>query len=261
MCKGKLRKRWTCDVIDSYNQTLGFTYDKIHERPYCKVRIMTKEIVLFGIFSVLHLIVICTITRENYLFLPSKILPILLLIFTLGKSWTNLAKKGKLILIALVFSLFGDSFLALPGSGYFVPGLGSFLIAQLIYAYAFSLGSKPQWLYSLPFLLFGLTFFYFLSSHLGNLLVPVSVYISAICLMGWRAASRDANRKIYQLALFGALVFMLSDSIIAYSMFLNRELNRTIASLLIMITYYLAQVMIFQATVLEELKHTNSKST
>ena len=140
MCKGKLRKRWTCDVIDSYNQTLGFTYDKIHERPYCKVRIMTKEIVLFGIFSVLHLIVICTITRENYLFLPSKILPILLLIFTLGKSWTNLAKKGKLILIALVFSLFGDSFLALPGSGYFVPGLGSFLIAQLIYAYAFSLG-------------------------------------------------------------------------------------------------------------------------
>jgi uncharacterized membrane protein YhhN len=222
---------------------------------------MTKDIVLFGLYSIVHLFVIVTISKESYLFLPSKIIPILLLIFFLAKEWASLQKKGKLIVLALVFSLFGDSFLALPSSAYFVPGLGSFLVAQLVYSYAFSIGSRSSLILFLPFLLFGLTFFYFLRPELGPLLIPVAVYITAICFMGWRSAARVATRPVYLLGLFGAIIFIASDSIIAYSMFLNRTMDRQIASLLIMITYYVAQLLIYSSAKVEELNPKFSKST
>jgi alkenylglycerophosphocholine/alkenylglycerophosphoethanolamine hydrolase len=222
---------------------------------------MAKEIVLFTIYSTVHLLAIYIIPRESIFFLPSKIIPILVLIFFLANRWSDLQRKGKFVLLGLVFSLFGDSFLALPGSGYFVPGLGSFLVAQLVYSYAFSLGSKVSLPLFLPFIVFGLIFFYFLAPKLGPLLVPVGVYITAICLMGWRSSARVAPKNVYLLGLLGALIFMVSDSIIAYSMFLNPEMDRSLASLLIMITYYIAQLLIYSATKAEELNLAFSKST
>jgi uncharacterized membrane protein YhhN len=71
--------------------------------------------------------------------------------------------------------------------------------------------------------------------------------------MGWRAASRNSNTKPFVLGLLGAVIFIASDSIIAYSMFLNPEMDREIASLSIMITYYLAQALIYLATKTEEI--------
>ncbi|TGL61763.1 lysoplasmalogenase [Leptospira ognonensis] len=222
---------------------------------------MTKDIVLFGLYSIVHLVAIVSITKENVFFLPSKIIPILLLILFLSRDWAYLLKKGKLVVVALVFSLFGDSFLALPSPDFFVPGLGSFLVAQLIYAYAFSIGSKLSIVRLIPFVIFGCTFFYFLKPELGPLLIPVAVYVSAICLMGWRSLARVAPSRVYFLGLFGSLIFILSDSIIAYSMFLNRTMDRQVASLLIMITYYLAQFFIYAATKVEELNSVRRKST
>lgn len=214
---------------------------------------MAKELVLFTIYSFVHLLVIVTTPRESYIYLPSKIIPILILIVSLFRHVSLLSKRGKWVGVGLVFSLFGDAFLALPGGKYFVPGLGSFLIAQLLYSYAFSIRSEWKPILFLPFLIFGTSFFYFLAPKLGPLLIPVLVYVSAICLMGWRAASRNSNTKPFVLGLLGAVIFIASDSIIAYSMFLNPEMDREIASLSIMITYYLAQALIYLATKTEEI--------
>ncbi|TGL17941.1 lysoplasmalogenase [Leptospira levettii] len=222
---------------------------------------MAKEIVLFVLFSVVHLLAIVTITKEDVFYLPSKIIPILILIVALFRSFPTLEKRGKLVAVGLVFSLFGDSFLAIPKEGYFVPGLGSFLIAQLIYSYAFTIDSKIKPLLAIPFLLFGSSFFMVLVPKLGALTIPVGFYISAICLMGWRAAARNSITKPFYLGLLGALVFILSDSIIAYSMFLNREMDRSVASLGIMITYYFAQLLIYAATKTEELDVQSVKNT
>ncbi|TGL62443.1 lysoplasmalogenase [Leptospira jelokensis] len=222
---------------------------------------MAKEIVLFVLFSIVHLLAIVTITKEDLFYLPSKIIPILILIVSLFRFFPSLEKRGKLVAVGLVFSLFGDSFLAIPKEGYFVPGLGSFLVAQLIYSYAFTIDSKIKPLLAIPFLLFGSSFFMVLAPKLGALMIPVGFYISAICLMGWRAASRNSISKPFYLGLLGALVFILSDSIIAYSMFLNREMDRSLASLGIMITYYLAQLLIYAATKTEELDVQSVKNT
>ncbi|TGN19646.1 lysoplasmalogenase [Leptospira idonii] len=214
---------------------------------------MAKEIVLFGLYSIVHLLAILTITKESYFFLPSKIIPILILIVSLVRFWGELQKRGKLVVLALIFSAFGDSFLALPGEKFFVPGLGSFLLAQLIYAYAFSIGSTLKLKLSLPFLAFGGVFFALLVPKLGVLLIPVAVYIAAICLMGWRAAARVSQAHAYRCGLIGAITFMASDSIIAYSMFLNPHMDRLLASMLIMITYYLAQALLYESVKVEEL--------
>ncbi|MCW7492424.1 lysoplasmalogenase [Leptospira sp. 2 VSF19] len=222
---------------------------------------MAKEIVLFVLYSIVHFFAIATITKEDVLYLPSKIIPILILIVALFRYFPSLEKRGKLIAIGLVFSLFGDSFLALPKQGYFVFGLGSFLIAQLIYSYAFTLDSKIKPILAIPFLLFGCSFFLILVPKLGSLLVPVGVYISAICLMGWRAAARNSSSKPFYLGLIGALVFILSDSIIAYSMFLKPEMDRFTASMGIMVTYYIAQLLIYSATKVEEIEIQTVKNT
>ncbi|MCZ8343401.1 MAG: lysoplasmalogenase [Leptospira sp.] len=214
---------------------------------------MAKELVLFTLYSIVHLLVIVTIPRESFIYLPSKIIPILILIVSVFRHVSILSKRGKWVGVGLVFSLFGDAFLALPGGKYFVPGLGSFLIAQLMYSYAFSIRSDWKPILFLPFLIFGASFFFFLAPKLGPLLIPVLVYITAICIMGWRAASRNSATKPFILGLLGALVFVASDSIIAYSMFLNPEMDREVASLLIMITYYMAQALIYLATKSEEI--------
>ncbi len=114
---------------------------------------MAKELVLFTIYSFVHLLVIVTTPRESYIYLPSKIIPILILIISLFRHVSLLSKRGKWVSVGLVFSLFGDAFLALPGGKYFVPGLGSFLIAQLLYSYAFSIRSEWKPILFLPFLL------------------------------------------------------------------------------------------------------------
>lgn len=79
--------------------------------------------------------------------------------------------------------------------------------------------------------------------------------------MGWRAAARNSVSKPFYLGLLGALVFILSDSIIAYSMFLKPEMDRFTASMGIMVTYYIAQVLIYSATKAEELDFQSVKNT
>lgn len=213
---------------------------------------MTKELVLFVLYAIVHLVAIFSITREDFLYLPTKVIPILVLLFVLGRNFPQLEKRGKFVFIGLLFSLAGDSFLALPNQTYFIPGLGSFLVAQLLYSFAFTLDSRVKPFLAIPFLVFGSTFFYALAPKLGPLVFPVGFYISAICLMGWRASARSSNISVYTIGLMGALAFILSDSIIAYSMFLNPGLDRVWASFGIMSTYYLAQWLIFRATQIEE---------
>lgn len=238
----------------------GSPYDKKRNESPCKVRIMAKEIVLFGLYSLVHLLAILTIPKENYFFLPSKIIPILILIVALLRYWKKLELRGKLVAVALVFSSFGDSFLALPDPKFFVPGLGSFLVAQLIYSGAFSFGSPLKLILFLPFLAYGLTFYSLLFPHLGPLAVPVAVYVLAICIMGWRALARKSVTYAFRVGLLGAISFIVSDSIIAYSMFLNPGMDRTLASILIMVTYYLAQALLYESVKVEELILKDSKS-
>lgn len=113
--------------------------------------------VLFSIASITHLLVLYFVPNEVVFKLGSKILPILILIFLsfFKGNWRD--KAGKFIFAGLIFSLFGDAFLALPGN-YFVFGLGSFLMAQILYSIGFSIGNPLNIVRSIPFFAFGIFF-------------------------------------------------------------------------------------------------------
>ena len=74
--------------------------------------------------------------------------------------------------------------------------------------------------------------------HLGDMLTPVAAYLFIILVMGISAALGAAN---HALVIAGALLFILSDSLIAMNRFLTPV---PLSGFLIMMTYYLAQFSI-----------------
>jgi len=85
----------------------------------------------------------------------------------------------------------------------------------------------------------------YLWPHLGRERAPVAVYVSVIAVMGWRAAVRalaaGTPAPSGALALIGAIVFMLSDGLLATDRFARAF--RT-ADAAVMTTYYAAQALI-----------------
>jgi len=75
--------------------------------------------------------------------------------------------------------------------------------------------------------------------------IPVLVYGSSVCLMVIMAALRidSVSRRSFWWVTIGAILFMLSDSIIAINKFLY-EGNLPLASFFIMLTYIIAQFFI-----------------
>jgi alkenylglycerophosphocholine/alkenylglycerophosphoethanolamine hydrolase len=149
--------------------------------------------------------------------------------------------KGILIGVGLLFSGCGDVLLHIDGVAYFVHGLGAFLIAHLFYIAAFI--SQPAITRGrLPVLLaigvYGVVMGVLLFPHLGDMLIPVAAYLFIILAMGISAALGTAN---HTLVIAGAGLFILSDSLIAINRFLMPVPQ---SDLLIMITYYLAQLFI-----------------
>jgi uncharacterized membrane protein YhhN len=84
--------------------------------------------------------------------------------------------------------------------------------------------------------------FGFLSPHLGRLRAPVAVYVLVIAAMAWRAAARAAAPVAGgTLALAGAVLFMVSDGLLATDRFARPF---AAADGAVMVTYYAAQTLI-----------------
>ena len=86
--------------------------------------------------------------------------------------------------------------------------------------------------------IFGLVMGTVLFPRLGDMLIPVAAYLVIILGMGIAAALGTTNQN---LVIAGALLFILSDSLIAINRFVAPV---PMASYFIMITYYLAQLCI-----------------
>lgn len=178
----------------------------------------------------------------KWLTLLSKPLPVLCLLI-----WLHGAAAGAYrnwIAIGLVFSLLGDMLLEWPAD-LFVFGLGAFLLAHLAYLVAYLGESRrlaPGALL-LAVLVAGSMFALLASAGLGALLLPVALYSLAIGCMLWRALARLSDSSITRqsawLAGFGALLFVLSDSLIGINRFVAPFEGARYA---IILTYWLGQL-------------------
>jgi uncharacterized membrane protein YhhN len=154
-----------------------------------------------------------------------------------------------LILAGLALSLGGDVFLML-GPSRFLPGLGCFLAAQLVYAWAFTTsapgGGGPLWL-ATPFAFFAVIVVLALWKGLPGLTLrgAVVVYAAAIALMAWRAAARAGAPGVTPAsgaaALAGACLFLASDAVLAVNRF--RQPFR-LGESVTLATYWAAQFLI-----------------
>lgn len=153
------------------------------------------------------------------------------------------------ILLGLLFSLVGDVFLML-GERRFLLGLASFLVAQLVYARAFTLGvgldaAQLPWL--APFAFYALAVVIVLWKGLPDAALrgAVIVYAAAIALMAWRAAVRLQAPTVPliggALALAGACFFLASDAVLAVNRFRKPFRLGEPATLA---TYWAAQLLI-----------------
>jgi len=159
-------------------------------------------------------------------------------------------KTRKLLLVALIFSWIGDVILIFAPihQFYFVFGLVAFLISHLVYIKLFIkqniTTSNYRFLIIIPILItYLIGFLYILWNNLNQLKVPVTIYAIVIASMLFFATKGYFNwkgkEKVY--ILVGALFFIISDSILAINKFyVTLQYN----SLLIMITYILAQFLI-----------------
>jgi uncharacterized membrane protein YhhN len=175
----------------------------------------------------------------------AKPLSTILIIAVAALAATPLPEAYKtLILAGLLFSLLGDIALMFPEK-WFTAGLAAFLAAQVLYVLAFrpAIGYKASTVIFLPFIFFGLLMFFLLAPNLGKLKVPVLVYVAAITAMAGFAANRfvDLGGMRPLLAFAGAVLFLISDSVLAYDRF-GRKLGP--ARILVLATYFPAQLLI-----------------
>ena len=180
---------------------------------------------------------------QNGVFLTKPLIMISIMIFyhLQTKSQRNL--QDKLMLIAFFFSLLGDCFLMLSDAKYFMFGLGSFLITHLIYIFVFTRNIlKINLLARVLLLSFSSIMLFVLKDNVSNsMLIPIIIYMITITIMAISAAERNTNSYSYRMVLMGAILFVVSDSLIAINKFVIPIQFETI---LIMGTYVLAQYLI-----------------
>lgn len=168
-------------------------------------------------------------------------------------------KFGNFILTGLFFAWFGDIFLMFEDhEGFFIAGLVSFLITHIFYCLAYyevwkknlreTIAFKRP-LFFLPFLIFWISLIYILGPHLEDMLVPVIFYSIIITLMSVLALNNLGfmGKRAFTLIFTGCLLFMFSDTIIAFNKFYTEI---PLSNVIIMTTYILAQFLIAKGSLL-----------
>lgn len=209
---------------------------------------MKKNLLYFVlIFYIAYLVTVWYEMEEiNYLLKP-LLIP-MLITFTATRFYFS--GKGTLIK-ALVMSTLGDVLLLFSDVHqlFFISGLISFLIAHIIYIRLFLRKLNTSFNFNWAFItlvFLGIYLFFFLATMWGNLKmmkIPVTIYALVISTMLFVAIQLVVSKTLRkgEYVLFGALLFVTSDSLLAWNMFYN-EINN--GSFWVMSTYLFAQLFI-----------------
>lgn len=186
------------------------------------------------------------VIHSDPLIIYSKPLLMPLLILYLYRFAEGAVTLPRLLLLgALIFSWVGDLLLMKPEDEmYFLGGLGAFFIAQVIYLLTLYKSGyrRPGWSWgaAMPFVIYTIILLLVLLPKTGSLLVPVLIYGLSITMMGVMASLRRNVTSVdsYNSALTGAVLFILSDSLLAIDKFIE---DLPYAGVWVMMTYLAAQ--------------------
>ncbi len=204
---------------------------------------MKKIITLvFFILLILDCYLIGTANYDTRILVKPFLMPLLALWYVLSCK-----KPSFYFVLALFFSFLGDVFL-LDAKNYFVLGLASFLLTHVLYVSIIyknlkdkSISKMPKFL--VPFAFFFSIIVFLIYPNLGEMLIPVLVYGAIIALFGMMSLTNYVQNKssLNLLLLFGAILFIVSDSFIALDKFYTRSV---ILQILVMTFYGISQYLI-----------------
>ena len=211
--------------------------------------VQKKMALAFLILALLDVIgVAANIELLHFIVKPLLIPALLLLLF-----YTRSTVPGKnLLFTGLFFSWMGDVFLLFEYKQalFFIFGLAAFLTTHIFYIMYFlrikSVNAsllKKQPIFIALVLAYGITLVWQLYPYLGDLKLPVMVYAAVICSMLLCSLHifLKVNKKAAGYYLFGAIAFVVSDSLLAINKFYQPF---TYAGVFIMLTYCAAQYFI-----------------
>lgn len=188
--------------------------------------------------SLLHLIALASGWADGSTWTKPLLMPALFLALVLAVP----VRRSRLLAItalAILCSWGGDVLLETPGDIGFLLGLGAFLLAHLAYIALFvgPLRERRIPLPTLAFLGWWGALVIVLAPDAGPLLVPVALY--GIVLAGSGATAFGANRFVA----IGALVFLASDTLLAFRLF-RPDFDPWQIDAVIMLLYTLGQGLI-----------------
>jgi uncharacterized membrane protein YhhN len=202
---------------------------------------------LFCITFVMHMI----FTRNEYIkgriYTKPLLMPLLAIYYISSVSEVN-----NPIVMSLVFGFVGDVFLLWPNrKSNFLLGLGAFFIGHICYVLLFLQGNSfakdvPVWFY-LIIIIYAIgarSVMKKLTQYLGDMVIPTYIYMLVILLMSFTSLARIFVMGIsisFLLPFIGSLLFLCSDSILAFYTFKGKFKN---GDIFIMLTYVLAEVLI-----------------
>ena len=169
--------------------------------------------------------------------------PPLLLIYLAGDKEPKIS-----VAFALLFCLLGDIFLEFTNR--FLQGLVAFWVGHIFYGISFlsdigKVSRLPWWLLLLAviYVTYGIVLRTRLTVTDLKIKIAITIYSVTISLVSLLSILRAGNVTAYSffMVLAGTLVFIASDSILAYNRFRKRSKNGTVW---VMVTYGAAQLMI-----------------
>lgn len=169
----------------------------------------------------------------------------------------SVSKINKMYVLALICSLLGDVFLMFEGELYFIIGLISFLLAHLLFINIVIKEIKKNTIKNIiiaafPFVIVFSLLIFRLKNSLGEMLFPVIIYGIIIATFGTVSLINFREKKSMKsiFMLFGAIIFMISDSVLAINKFYEQA---HIFEIIVMATYVLAQYFIYRAMILNKI--------
>lgn len=195
-------------------------------------------------------------------FISKPLLMVTLLTYYVTARKSQATSLTWFVVAALVCSWAGDILLMYQArmENLFLFGLGAFLVAQVLYILSYRQAIEKDVQVSMSkFVAFRLVFLiaygggllFILHERLGDLLIPVAAYTAVLIAMGISAMIRKGKTSdsSFILVYSGALLFIMSDSMIAINRFSHPLVQ---SGLLIMATYIAAQFLIVKGLLAHE---------
>jgi uncharacterized membrane protein YhhN len=211
-----------------------------------------KKVALFLFLISAVGVLLAQLLAIELLFMVTKPLIMVSLLFYYLSS-AEQGYRSRVLVLAIVFSFAGD--VLLMKEEYFISGLIAFLISHILYIFAYrelssedsgdALNGLQRARLAFPIILAGSGLVVILFPVLGDLKIPVILYAAVLAFMVITALFRFGRTipSSFWMVFAGAVLFMISDSILAINKFLSPV---TSSGVLIMSTYMAAQFLIIQ---------------